>query len=384
MANVTYLLGAGASAGALPIYKNFKERFKIFADLFNTNHFKSGLSPELLIELNNLSILLSCFLKDFEYHNTPDTIAKKLFHVGKSYSGLTLEKTKIILILFFLYEQIGDQKNSINDIGNLYYDISKDIIDKRYDVLLATLLKPIEKKFELLPNVKILTWNYDLQLEITCSKYKSTNISVSQDLLQSFPKVANNNTGFDLEKFSIIHLNGIAYASNLNDNVNDYVGSNISISPELARYLLSIYKDLNDPKKDKSFINLLSFAWEKVDASENISVDNLNIQKALDIASATEILVVIGYSFPIFNRIIDKAIIEKMNNIKKVYIQDSNPEKIESTIRNGFNICGSYKLNAEELLRSRGNNYFESDIPMELPIHLEKNPDQFVIPFELS
>ena len=49
----------------------------------------------------------------------------------------------------------------------------------------------------------------------------------------------------------------------------------------------------------------------------------------------TDILIVIGYSFPFFNRKIDKFILDSMDNLKKIYVQDPENandiiEKIES------------------------------------------------------
>ena len=43
-------------------------------------------------------------------------------------------------------------------------------------------------------------------------------------------------------------------------------------------------------------------------------------------------LVVIGYSFPYFNRKIDRLIFENMPHLKKIYIQDKYPERIQQYI----------------------------------------------------
>jgi hypothetical protein len=66
---------------------------------------------------------------------------------------------------------------------------------------------------------------------------------------------------------------------------------------------------------------LVNFAWESSHIQDYLA-------KAEEIAKLTSILVVIGYSFPFFNREIDRRIIRSMTNLTKVYIQDINPESI--------------------------------------------------------
>ena len=103
--NVTYLLGAGASANCLPTYANFEKRFMQFALLFHSN---SKEFQELKENYKNLAnrfyTKAEDLVKEFRYHNTPDTIAKKYFH---RYGGNSeqLKDLKELLILFFIYEQ---------------------------------------------------------------------------------------------------------------------------------------------------------------------------------------------------------------------------------------------------------------------------------------
>ena len=70
----------------------------------------------------------------------------------------------------------------------------------------------------------------------------------------------------------------------------------------------------------------ISFAWENPDLN-NSFWKYLN-----DTVSDAEIIVVIGYSFPFFNRDIDRHILSKMENIRKIYIQDKVPNRIEQSI----------------------------------------------------
>lgn len=75
------------------------------------------------------------------------------------------------------------------------------------------------------------------------------------------------------------------------------------------------------------FTSRLSYAWETSDR-QKLLFDML--QK---VTSDTTTIVVIGYSFPYFNRQIDRKIFAAMPYLKTVYIQDPNPEAIEPSLR---------------------------------------------------
>ena len=75
------------------------------------------------------------------------------------------------------------------------------------------------------------------------------------------------------------------------------------------------------------FTSRLSYAWETSDRQRQM-FDML--QK---VTSDTTTVVVIGYSFPYFNRQIDRKIFAAMPYLKTVYIQDPNPEAIEPSLR---------------------------------------------------
>jgi D-ribose pyranose/furanose isomerase RbsD len=73
------------------------------------------------------------------------------------------------------------------------------------------------------------------------------------------------------------------------------------------------------------------FSWE----------NNIDHQQAIDSAISklgnTEILVIIGYSFPFFNREIDLKIFNGLRNLKKVYYQVKDANKEILVERFGFN-----------------------------------------------
>ena len=81
-------------------------------------------------------------------------------------------------------------------------------------------------------------------------------------------------------------------------------------------------------------------------------MNNFIAKKSLDysieIARKTTHLIVIGYSFPDFNKIIDQDIISKMTHLKYIYIQDPNPEKILKKIKMGDNLI-TQKIRDKEI-----------------------------------
>jgi hypothetical protein len=74
-------------------------------------------------------------------------------------------------------------------------------------------------------------------------------------------------------------------------------------------------------------------------------------------------LVVIGYSFPVFNRNIDRQVLNSMKNLKRIYLQDLNPNALEERV----------KALREDL----------RDDPSKVDIVKSTDGEQFLIPYEL-
>ena len=97
----------------------------------------------------------------------------------------------------------------------------------------------------------------------------------------------------------------------------------------------------------------LSFAFDDIASSVNLTncVDN--------IIKRTDVLVIIGYTFPFFNRQTDRQILQCIKPNTKIYIQDLNPERIKQSLMAVL-----------------------PDFPEE-QIFLRKDVDQFFLPPEL-
>lgn len=293
MKNVTYLIGAGASYGVLPVVKDFAAELSLFRHAL-ANHLSKGLSTKsgkrLIEDLGWLIDATSTSL-------SIDTVAKKL-HVHKDVDKLN--RLKSMLSLFFINKQAAAKSP-----------------EQRYEGLFAAI---IDDSWEELPSsIKIISWNYDSQIELSFDGFSKLN-SIRDNQEKLGMSIKSINTDFSSENFSVFKLNGTA--GFLSDGqLEDHYFKEIKSASDF-NFIIEKYHeiDMNDSGRQA-----LSFAWERDDVSDVIAM-------AERAAMETEILVVIGYSFPDFNRDIDARIINAMTGIEKVFIQDKAPEKIKSLL----------------------------------------------------
>lgn len=302
---ISYLFGAGASAQALPTIKKLPERIKFVREYINKQclyepdetfsptkeyTFKKYEAKQYVLDLLDKLFLQS------SSHSTVDTYAKKL-----NISGQSQEINELIFSLA------------------LYFNIEQKIsgLDPRYDTFLVSILNSHSYSFP--DNLKFLSWNYDLQMEAAHEKITNTG---SLDL--TFYLFNSDRNDFKKDKFTSVKLNG---SSNILGQFRD--------SFPLVKNILSntfVKEDLDFPLQ-YAFLHLkqrlrvyqgrvsLNFAWYH---------DREIVNKVIENYNETDILVVIGYSFPFFNREVDRRIIRAMTNLKKIYIQDCVPENIKS------------------------------------------------------
>ncbi|MEY2829037.1 MAG: hypothetical protein RIQ33_895, partial [Bacteroidota bacterium] len=171
---VTYLLGAGASANALPLVgDDFKNRFEVFV-----NDIKR-VRPANQSRLRHYNSFLDDALKHIKNHASPDTYAKKRFLLGEQHKTI-YEQFKRILSCYIIWEQINKpeierllKSTQVQTLPNLIEHINHlekviKVNDDRYDVLCAALQNAPAK----LPhNFSLITWNYDWQFEKTLNQY---------------------------------------------------------------------------------------------------------------------------------------------------------------------------------------------------------------------
>ncbi len=355
MKNITYLLGAGASYNSIPVMNGLNSA------IMNYINRLSGLFvSENILHTHILKIWLPLIINACN-HPSIDTYAKKLFLTDDKYS---LRQLKLILSSYFLHEQ------SEESISDNYYGHTPTIrysnlpIDPRYDFFMAALLKQSKANPVLPDNLNIVSWNYDSQLEMAYHLYSKISHDDDESLrrnLKMYPLIENEYSKYDDgdKDYRIVKLNGTA-SSIFREKVNSF---------ELHSYRKFFFKEaidqiksiigtaIDSPKVDEyvDYGSNINFAWEL----QKNWFSKQTVETAKEIISKSSTLVIIGYSFPVFNRDIDKYIFED-NKLEKIYIQDLT-ENIEG-------------------VRSRASKIM--DIEYEF-FELETSVDQFLIPFEL-
>jgi len=327
---VTYLFGAGASHQVLPTINEIEGR--ALQLVTKISHFEAH--HPFIKMMNDLAIAV-------KKEVSVDTYAKRLYLQA---NHAELNKLKVAMMVFFTLEQahmnLDDQPK----------------IDTRYSNFFAAILN---KHRQIPDNVKILTWNYDSQIEMALHGFQSDNTKAYKnvDNIRYEYRILEKNSPDDFpnDNKSIVKLNGTAtFKNNMGAKFHLFENYGKMKFSDLLKEITPIVSNYINIGHDNDASSNLSFAWENDSAAENQF-----IVKVREITKETTSLAIIGYSFPMFNREIDRMIIRGMRNLKTVYIQDLDPK----VIRDRF--------------RSITNNISDADIV------LSADKDQFVFPYEL-
>lgn len=335
MTNIVYLLGAGASAQALPVVNQIPNRLEELIRVLSQE--ENSLSEnESFSKFNsyskreiqrNLIEGLDWLRKKCLDHASIDTFAKKLYLTGNENE---LDKLKQCLAIFLIWEECSNKP------------------DGRYDTFWASILSDGITSFP--GNIQILSWNYDTQFEMSYMQYLSESlwrivasrkrVNIINDL-DSVVELKSNN-------FRIVKLNGSTDFWG-DSRLRPYNYIDIINQRGEAQIVDSLVDAYSKAAFQKELHSNIRFAWEA----------RKNPMSIGELASQADILIVIGYSFPFFNREVDRAIINGMTNLNKVYIQDMNPQNIK-----------------ERFFAVLDDQTFDN-------FHLTSNVDQFVLPNEL-
>ena len=344
MANVTYLIGAGASAGMrgrdLPAGLPTDDR--IIEGLPCVNEISSCLEEIVrLLEITKLpdevdwknevvglnskkdweqaqNEALSQFkllLEKCSEHSTIDTYAKKL-RLRKEMANL--RKLEQLLSLFFMYLQMENKP------------------DSRYDSFLASIL---QDDLHFPEKIHVLSWNYDSQFEIAYDEYnEGESLYTGSKKSKVIPPCVE-----------VIKINGTASFDGQDSLVKmrkQYLKELKAINP----FIEGTYgRDPNPFPKQRKMMQLvflyklfvagqtnntnLSFAFDDYEPTEAL-------YKQIDaIMEKTSVLVIIGYTFPFFNREIDRRILSCLQPQASIYIQDRYPSRIKQNfkaVKNGI------------------------------------------------
>lgn len=338
-ARVTYLLGAGASYGQTKLDENNKEVRASGVPV--VNQFASEITSciEYLKDFN----VREDFKEDLEWlyqkckrYPTIDTFARQLSITGKYKESRGLNELKNILTAFLTLEQI------------------RYPYDYRYDGFIASIIK----NNGTFPPVNILSWNYDCQFEMAYKEY--TEISYIYHL---WKRLGVHNKMFKISDaqdntLKMFKLNGTAhylYKDKFESEDNALQDVVLSRNFDLVeddfdnqRRLISYAIKCWDNARFGNYKTCLSFAWEGVNNASNRENDIL--AELTPVLENTEVLVVIGYSFPRVNREVDQAIIQKCRNLRKVYIQDPRANEIVNNFKSIFTYTGDVIPNTDTLM----------------------------------
>lgn len=336
--NITYLLGAGASYNACPIWKEQGDKMVDLSYKMGWNFdFKNKKKENIDTDLKRLIWTIGEIGFKAREFNTVDTYARKL-HLLEDFSELS--KLKMAVSVFFsLWTLSTNEKWKQLDPLDPKKRVSE--IDPRYINLLATYLERGNLNPKLPDHIKFVTWNYDLQLEGAFSKFCNIDEHDYKSIDQYLSFIPSEN-----RDLSVCHLNGFHGFYGKDNGHNLFQRSD---SKSLKDLLGAFEFIVNHKTRTNNFQNYINYAWET-----DIDLANIARQKANEIFSKTNTLVIIGYSFPPFNHPIDKQLIDSAKNLKRVVFQDPN-------------------ANTDILTETFG-------IPKNKIVILDKNMDQFVIP----
>ena len=293
-----YLLGAGASCHVLPLASNFATRLVSFASELKIAGPKDGYGtpttspddPTWGKNCDNLVEAVKWLAEESSHHFSVDTFAKKLFIRGDLQK---LKKLKAVLSAYLVIEQ------------------SRYHVDQRYDAFFASILDYEDYDISLPKHLRILSWNYDTQLEKAfygfCEDKDITTdgVTFNKHVYRINGHCGTAPSGYVSEAFSATLNTAIIPAWEAGIKLyNEHIAK--SSSPE--------------PK--------INFAWEDL---THTKLKKVGSELLSDITS----IVVIGYSFPYFNREIDNHILEQCSNVSRIYLQC--PEGTHASIEERIN-----------------------------------------------
>lgn len=338
--HITYLFGAGASYNSVPIWNRQGETMILVGekieylvkntDLQSSQVHNSLYYNEIIIELGRK--LVDYGNKALEF-GTLDIYAKSLFLLD---NDTELNSLKYHLSIYFdLWEEFLFNEYFIDFDNKTQY--SK--LDKRYYSLLSVILEKGKTNPELNKSISFISWNYDLQLENAYKSFMNNSENNSLNDVNNYFKFFDSNN----ETNDIIHLNGFRGFFNFDGKQYQNVDNNLT---DILDYLLGIIDNKKQFKPNRAidYGNKIKYAWEN-----NTEI----LESAKKILQKTNILIVIGYSFPSYNRKIDSYLIESLardstnKDIKQIICQ--NPHVNIELLKN---ICGD-NIDVEAVLDTK-------------------------------
>lgn len=274
---ITYLLGAGASANTIPVVADMRKRLAEVHNLFMIKFHPINLTPGLNAKINSpmtgysqaineIAAELKWLIDEAGAQYTIDSLAKQYYLTDDS----NYHRLKSCLIIYFIFEQYVCLPSI--QIGAKEYGFIKQSVDKRYSHFINVIAKKAANSLSLNGNIKVLTWNYDQQIELALQSFFGTTIHKVQLKANIHPNRASfDNAGKMQSKeneFEVIKLNGNATWETIDTQNNWYTifDKKVSSADRLEKFIEYYKTYRNGLDGHRQFFN---FSWEALEDNGN-------------------------------------------------------------------------------------------------------------------
>lgn len=312
MNKVVYLLGAGASFGTREngIGSPILTGLPIVSEIGGELERIASLLASLPLNDKNLEECKQNLIRDFQDLKnqcagiTIDSYARELFF-QKDMRGFS--RVELLLTIFFIFEQIVHKP------------------DSRYKSFLMKVARrdDVYDALELSPEISILSWNYDNQIELAYRQFFGDNYSYIRERLGIYDVKDYEQKHLSQKYCKIIKLNGTANFTQEEDWLRS--SDNNTIDDVVLKKVLTRYYECIQRGTCYGMLRL-NFAWEKQWTGDMLT------NKIPQLVHDAQTLIVIGYTFPDYNREIDRTIFENMPNLRNIYIQDPKAEHVNQSV----------------------------------------------------
>lgn len=304
---LVYYIGAGASAQSLPLVSNTPKRMRKLATELRTEDFRNRVEEPQRQTLEKLAERLECLAERADSCPSIDVLAR--LHYLRD-EQTELRELKTTLSAFFMLEE------------------GRRPADPRYGHFFAYMAdRDAHNTLAMPTDVRVISWNYDRQFEKSFAEFTPESNRDEKRAagrrLQAVPPCLPGEC--DLRAFSILKLNGAA-----GTHESPSTNSQTTHNPDLY----ALFSDL-----DRSLSLALSFcknvALEDLDPHIQFAWEDdtrrSDILKLVDRFAPVRTVVVIGYSFPQFNRDLDQRLFNALRP-SEVFLQVAGDNGVKDRI----------------------------------------------------